>query len=125
MTKRVLIIDDERDIRDVVRVSLEEFAGWKVLTAESGLEGLQMALAEALDAILLDISMPGMDGFQICRELQNHAITRAIPIVMLTAKVLPSEQQHLRELSVAGFISKPFDPMIIWLQLAEILNWPI
>lgn len=123
MTKRVLIIDDERDIRDVVRVSLEEFAGWEVLTAASGLEGLQMALVEELDAILLDISMPGMDGFQICQELQNQATTRAIPIIMLTAKVLPDDRQRLKALNVAGFISKPFDPMTIWSQVAESLNW--
>jgi len=123
--KRVLIVDDEEDIRDVVKASLEEFAGWCALTAGSGAEGLQIARTEDLDAILLDISMPEVDGFQVCQELKAHPKTQSIPIIVLTAKVLPSDRQRLESLDVAGIISKPFKPMLMWKQVAEILGWPV
>lgn len=123
MNKRILVVDDEEDIRDVVQVSLEEFGGWMVISAASGIEGLQLATAEALDAILLDISMPDMDGFELCEALQANVQTQKIPVIVLTAKVLPGDRQRFKDLAVAGVITKPFDPMTIWKEVAEILNW--
>lgn len=123
MTKRILIVDDDDDIRDVVQASLEEFAGWLTLTAASGMEGLQIARTSRLDALLLDISMPDMDGFQMYEALQLEAETQTIPVIVLTAKVLPSDRQKIVDLQVAGIITKPFDPMTIWQQVAEILGW--
>jgi CheY-like chemotaxis protein len=125
VTRRILIVDDEEDIRDVVRVSLEEFAGWLTITATSGVEGLQAAQTEAVDAILLDISMPDMDGFQLCEALQSHPQTQNIPVIVLTAKVLPSDRRRFTDLDVAGVITKPFDPIYIWRQIAEILDWNV
>jgi len=124
-TKRILVVDDEEDIRDVVQVSLEEFAGWLTITATSGIEGLQIAKTEALDAILLDISMPDMDGFQVCEELQKCPETQHIPVIVLTARVLPSDRQRFAELDIAGIISKPFNPMSMGRQVAEILGWSL
>lgn len=123
--KKILIVDDEEDIRDVVRVSLEEFAGWLTVTATSGVEGLQIARTEALDAILLDISMPDMNGLEMCEALQAHPETQKIPVIVLTAKVLPGDRRRFIDLDVAGIITKPFDPMIIWRQIAEILDWSV
>jgi CheY-like chemotaxis protein len=123
--KRILIVDDEEDIRDVVRVSLEEFAGWVTIMAASGVEGLQIAKTETLDLILLDISMPDMDGFQMCEELQATPETENIPVIVLTAKVLPSDRNRFANLNVAGVITKPFDPITIWRQVAEILSWSV
>lgn len=124
-TKQILIVDDEEDIRDVVRISLEEFAGWRTIAASSGVNGLQIAKTEAIDAILLDISMPDMDGFQMCEALQADPQTQNIPVIVLTAKVLPSDRQRFTELNVAGVITKPFDPIIIWRKVAEILSWTV
>lgn len=123
MTKRILIVDDEEDIRDVVQVSLEEFGGWQTVTAASGAEGLQLAQTEQLDAILLDLSMPDMNGFDLCQALKADPMIQPVPVIVLTAKVLPSDQRQLDELDVAGIITKPFDPMTIWQQIAEILAW--
>jgi CheY-like chemotaxis protein len=123
--KRILIVDDEEDIRDVVRASLEEFAGWVTIMAASGVEGLQIAKTETLDLILLDISMPDMDGFQMCEELQASPETENIPVIVLTAKVLPSDRNRFANLNVAGVITKPFDPITIWIQVAEILSWSV
>ncbi|NJN85165.1 MAG: response regulator [Leptolyngbyaceae cyanobacterium SL_7_1] len=125
MTKRVLIVDDEQDIRAVVQIAFEEFAGWQTIAAASGIEGLKTAQTETLDAILLDISMPDMDGFQLCAELQANPKTQKIPVVVLTAKVLASDRDRLTKLNVAGVITKPFDPMTIWMQMAEILGWSV
>ncbi len=121
--KQVLIVDDDDDIRDVVRVSLEEFGGWQTLAAASGFEGLQMAQTGDIDAILLDISMPDMDGFELCEALQANPTTQQIPIIVLTAKVLPRDRLRFAELDIAGMISKPFNPVTIWQQVAEILGW--
>lgn len=123
--KQILIVDDEEDIREVVRISLEEFAGWGTIAATSGMTGLQVAKTTPIDAILLDISMPDMDGLQMCEELQADPHTQNIPVIVLTAKVLPSDRQRLAELNVAGIITKPFDPIIIWRKVAEILGWAI
>lgn len=123
MSKHVLLIDDDPDIRAVVRVAMEKFAGWRVLLAESGLEGLQLAQSAALDGILLDVSMPDMDGFAVFEQLQSQPLTRPIPVVLLTAKVLPSDRRRFAELGVAGVIAKPFDPVTVCDEIAAILNW--
>lgn len=125
MNKQILIVDDEEDIRDVVRVSLEEFGGWLTITVSSGVAGLQVAKAEALDAILLDISMPDMDGFQLCEQLQIDPKTQTIPIIVLTAKALPSDRNRFAALEIAGVITKPFDPMLLWRQVADLLGWNV
>ncbi len=124
MTKQVLIIDDDDDIRDVVQASVEEFAGWRAIAVSSGTEGLQILKGTAdFDVILLDVSMPDMDGFQVCELLQAGSETRQIPVIVLTAKVLPGDQQRFIDLNIAGVITKPFDPITVWHQIADILGW--
>lgn len=123
MKKRLLIIDDEQDIRDVIQVSLQEFAGWQVVTAESGKDGLLKVKTASWDAILLDVSMPDMDGFCVFEQLQSDPSTRSIPVVLLTAKVLPSDRRRFAEMGVAGVITKPFNPVTIWKQVAQVLGW--
>lgn len=123
MSKHILVIDDEQDIRDVVQVSLEEFAGWQVETASSGEEGLRKVKIGKWDAILLDVSMPDMDGFSVFEQLQANSATRTIPIVLLTAKVLPSDRRRFADIGVTGVIVKPFNPITVSNQVAEILKW--
>ena len=125
MTKRILIVDDEEDIRDVVRVSIEEFAGWLAMTAASGAEGLQIARTSVLDVILMDISMPDMDGFQMCEALKADTQTQNIPVVVLTAKALQDDSDRFAKLDVAGVITKPFNPITVWRQVAETMDWSI
>jgi CheY-like chemotaxis protein len=123
VTKRVLVIDDDPDIRRIIQVSLEKFAQWQTVLASSGLEGIQMSRKLLPDAILLDISMPCMDGFECFSLLQADCVTRSIPVVLLTAKVLPEDQQRFAEMKIAGVITKPFNPITIWSQVAAVLNW--
>ncbi|MBD1908995.1 MULTISPECIES: response regulator [unclassified Leptolyngbya] len=123
MTKRILIIDDEDDIREVVQICLSELGGWETITAASGSEGLKRANTERIDAILLDVSMPEMDGFRFFELLQENSHIKPIPVILLTAKILPDDQVKFAEMEVAGVITKPFNPAQICQQIAEILSW--
>lgn len=125
MTKRILIVDDEEDICLVVQVSLEEFGGWQTYLAHSGREGLTIAQAEHPDAILLDVSMPEMDGFEMFEKLQGNPATQGIPVILLTSKVLARDRQRFADLSIAGVITKPFNPLTIWQQVAHLLGWSL
>ena len=121
--KRVLVIDDEDDTREVAKISLEMVGGWEVLTASSGAEGLVLAGRLQPDAILLDAMMPGMDGPTTFENLQAQKATRDIPVIMLTAKVQASDRIRFRELGVTGVIAKPFEPMSLPKEIIEVLGW--
>lgn len=121
--KRILVIDDEDDIREVAQLSLETVAGWEVLTACSGSEGLTKAATEQPNAILLDVMMPDMDGLATFQKLQANSATQHIPVVLLTAKVQAADRQRFAELGVTAMIAKPFNPLNLAHQVAEILGW--
>lgn len=125
MNKRILVVDDEECIYEIVQACLEDVGGWEVIVAASGEEGLLKVQAQTLDAILLDVSMPDMDGFAFFEKLQENPATQSIPVILLTAKVLPDDQARFETMGVAGVITKPFDPEIISAQVAEILGWSI
>jgi two-component system, OmpR family, alkaline phosphatase synthesis response regulator PhoP len=122
MNRRILIIDDEPDIREATQVCLEIARGWEVLTAGSSAEGIAKAAAEQPDAVLLDVMMPDMDGLATFRQMQANPITRHIPVILLTAKAQPADQRHYLQLEVAAVITKPYDPMTLADQIAEILD---
>ncbi len=123
MSKRLLVIDDEMDIRDVVCLALEEFGGWQARGAASGQEGLAAAQTQPWDAILLDVSMPDLDGISVFERLQANAYTRAIPVIFLTAKARQSDRDRFTALGIAGIIAKPFNPVLVWQEIANLLGW--
>ena len=123
--KRILIVDDESDIREVVQMSLETVSGWQVLTAESGDEGITKAKQEKPDAILLDAMMPDMDGAATFQKLQADPSTKQIPVIMFTAKVQAADRKRFADLGVKDLIAKPFDPMKLGSQIAAILGWSV
>jgi CheY-like chemotaxis protein len=120
---RILIIDDEDDIREVAALSLETVAGWEVTTASSGALGLQRAIDYQPDAILLDVMMPGMDGPSTFRELRKNPATAHIPVLLLTAKVQSTDQRRFADLGVNAVLFKPFDPLTLSTQIAGVLGW--
>jgi CheY-like chemotaxis protein len=120
---KVLIIDDEDDIREVAALSLESVAGWEVVTANSGSQGLARAVEHRPDAILLDVMMPGMDGPTTFRELRRNPATASIPVLLLTAKVQSSDQRRFADLGVEAVLFKPFDPLTLSDQIAGVLGW--
>ncbi|HEV2280702.1 MAG TPA: response regulator [Acidobacteriaceae bacterium] len=123
MAYRVLIIDDEDDIREVAALSLESVAGWEVFVADSGPQGLARAIEYQPDAVLLDVMMPGMDGPTTFRELRKNPATAKIPVLLLTAKVQSSDQRRFADLGVDGVLFKPFDPLTLHSQIAATLGW--
>ncbi|MEO7086858.1 MAG: response regulator [Gemmatimonadaceae bacterium] len=123
MTKTVLIVDDDEDVREIAQLSIELGAGWNVIAASSGLAGVSLAAAEQPDAILLDVMMPGLDGPATLDRLQSIAETRSIPVIFLTAKARASDQVRLAALGVAGVLPKPFDPVALPGQISDLLGW--
>lgn len=123
MSKRILIVDDEPGIRAITQISLKAIAGWQVLVAASGKEGIVVAQTEQPDAILLDVMMPGMDGIATFQHLQANSATQAIPVILLTAKAQISEQQEFVKLPVVGIITKPFKAPDLVKQMRSLLNW--
>ena len=121
--KRILVVDDEEHLRELVQACLEDLAGWETLTAASGEDCLQLLESEAVAAILLDVSMPGMDGIAVYERLQANSLTRSIPVILLTAKVLPSDRARFAQMGVAGVISKPIEPATLMAEISEILGW--
>ena len=123
--RKILIIDDESDIREVAAMSLEAVQGWGVVQASSGTEGMRVAEERKPDAILLDVMMPDMDGPSTLRMLKSNSATSGIPVIFLTAKVQSMDRKRLADLGVAAVLSKPFDPMVLGEQIAEALGWQL
>jgi CheY-like chemotaxis protein len=121
--KKVLVIEDEDGLREIIQFSLEAVAGWEAICAASGQEGIAIAQAELPDAILLDVMMPEMDGIETLKHLRVDARTQNIPTIFLTAKARGSEQQQFMELGVLGVITKPIKAQDLVEQIESILNW--
>lgn len=111
--RRLLLVDDDADIRRIAQLSLQHVGGFEVVLAASGSEAVEMAQSSQPDAILLDVMMPGMDGLQTLAALRGLGPTADIPVVFLTAKVQPHEIDRYRALGAAGVICKPFDPLVM------------
>ncbi|WP_041780071.1 response regulator [Allocoleopsis franciscana] len=122
-TKQILIIEDEANLRTVVQTCLETLAGWDVVQASSGQEGLLVAERERPDAILLDVMMPGMDGITFLQKMLANPELQAIPVIFLTAKVELTEPRKFLRLGVRGAIAKPFNPLTLHYQVATTLGW--
>ncbi len=120
--KRILLVDDKDDVREVAAISMQAVGGWQVVSASSGTEAIATALVEQPDAILLDVMMPGIDGPTTFERLQADPGTRDIPVILLTAKAQSVDRQRFAELGVAGMLTKPFDPMELPGQVAAILT---
>ncbi|KAM3097581.1 response regulator [Phormidesmis sp. 146-35] len=121
--KRILVIDNEQYIQEVTQICLETIAGWEVLTASSGMEGINKAEAEQPDAILLDVMMPDMDGLTTFQNLQKNALTQKIPVLLLTAKVQSSDRERYLQLGIKAALAKPFEPLELANQIAATLGW--
>jgi CheY-like chemotaxis protein len=123
--RRILIIDDEADIREVAALSLETTAGWEIVTASCGADGIRAA-ANSIpfpDAILMDVMMPGMDGPTTFRLMQENPDLVDIPVLLLTAKVQGVDQRRFAGLGVAAVLFKPFNPLTLAAQICEKLGW--
>jgi two-component system, OmpR family, response regulator len=115
MSKRkcqsILCVDDDPDICEIVQTTLSLVAGFDVYTAASGEQAIDLAYEFRPDLILMDVMMPGLDGPATLKRIRNSTLINEIPVIFLTAKVLPEELAHFLHLGAIGVIRKPFDPI--------------
>jgi two-component system phosphate regulon response regulator PhoB len=118
---RILVVEDEEDILELVDYNLRQ-AGFRVLRARDGLEGLRSAQRDHPDLIVLDLMLPGMDGKDVCRRIRQGESTRHIPVVMLTARAEEMDRVVGFELGADDYVTKPFSPRELVLRIQAILR---
>jgi CheY-like chemotaxis protein len=118
---KVLLVDDEDDIRKIGRMSLASVGKFQVVMASNAQDGLAAAQAEQPDVILMDMMMPGMDGLTALAALQKDERISAIPVIFMTARVQRHEVEHYLSVGAVGVIQKPFDPMTLPSEVKKIL----
>ncbi|TAH34229.1 MAG: response regulator [Alphaproteobacteria bacterium] len=111
--KKILCIDDEDDMRAVIRFSLENVGNYVVTTCDGGMRALAEIEEINPDMILLDVLMPEMDGFETLKKIREIPRMREVPVLFLTAKIKPDEVEYYHTLGVSGVIPKPLDPMVL------------
>lgn len=109
---RILVVDDEQDIRDLVKYNLEK-EGFDISPVTTGEEAIQIARKIKPDLILLDLMLPGLDGLEVCKILKQEKETSEIPVIMLTAKGEESDVVTGLEIGADDYISKPFSPNVL------------
>ena len=120
--QKVLLVDDEDDIRTIGQLSLARVGGWQCALAPSGHAALELAQSFHPDLVLLDVMMPGMDGPSTLAALRQLPATREVPIIFMTAKVQKHEVARYLELGALGVISKPFDPMRLPVEIRRLVD---
>ena len=123
MSGKVLIADDEAHIRHVLSMKLAN-AGYEVVTATDGEEALELCLSERPDLICTDCQMPFMDGLELCRQLQQRDETRAMPVLMLTARGFEIELNQDATRGIVDVLSKPFSPREVLAKVRELIGAP-
>jgi len=119
--KKVLIVDDESHIVELVRVCLED-TDYDIIEAYDGQEALDKARSEKPDLILLDIMLPKMDGYEVCKNLKTDDSTKSIPVVMLTAKGQEVDKVKGFQSGADSYMTKPFSPLRLLTELEEKLS---
>ncbi len=119
--KTILVADDESHIRHVVSVKLQN-AGFRVLTANDGLEALETARLDRPDLIITDYHMPGLSGIELCRALKEDPTTSDIPAIMLTARGYALEDADTEKSGILCMLSKPFSPRQLLTTVNDVLE---
>ena len=120
--KKIMLVEDEPDIQEVARLSLETLGKFVVHVCSNGKEALEKAPTILPDLIMLDVMMPGMDGLTVLKLLRENSNTKHIPVIFMTAKAQTNEMKHYIEIGAIGAISKPFDPMTLVSDITKIWN---
>ena len=123
MPRRIVIVEDEKDIRAILRHAIELLKGWSVMEAADGAAGLDLIRREHPDAVLLDLMMPKIDGRELFRQLRQDESTKSIPVIFVTASLQRHEIQSIEELCPVAILSKPFDPVAIVRTISGLLGW--
>jgi len=123
---KILAIDDHQDILNLIRLSLEP-AGFRLIRTSDPKEGLSLGLSELPDLLLLDLMMPGLDGFDLLRRLRRHEKLEKLPVIVISAKVNTIDQQRILQVSepdyssIDAYLGKPFSPGLLLNTVKETL----
>ncbi len=117
--RKLLIADDEEAVRSLVRMTLE-VDSFEILEAGDGPEALAMARRHRPDLVLLDVAMPGLSGFEVCRALKGDPATASMTVIMLTAKAQDSERQQGLDAGADDYFTKPFSPLVLLTRVDEL-----
>jgi CheY-like chemotaxis protein len=121
LPRKILYVEDDPDIRAVAEIALQDVGGFTAAICESGAEALERAAGFGPELILLDVMMPGMDGPATMQALRKITGLETVPVIFMTARLQKSEIEEYQALGALGVIPKPFDPMTLAEQIAEIL----
>lgn len=116
--KRILHVDDQPDIRGIVKLALGKIGGFDVFSCSSGQEALEAAPGFAPEILLIDMNMPGMDGMELLAKMRESGVT--VPAIFFTARINPADLERYRAAGAIGTLSKPFDPLKLGRQIAQI-----
>ena len=119
--EHILVVDDEQDIQELLRYNLTE-AGYKVTGVTSGEEALNTIKKQTFELILVDLILPGMDGFEICRRFKQDSRTQHIPLIIVTAKAGEPDIVTGLELGADDYIVKPFSPQVLLARIRSVLR---
>lgn len=119
--KKILLVEDEKDLVETVSLRLEA-AGYEIIPAYDGREGLEKAKREKPDLIILDLMLPKMDGYKVCGLLKADTRYNKIPIVMFTARAQESDKKMGQEVGADAYITKPFEPEALLEKINELLR---
>lgn len=121
MTKKILIIEDDPATQRLVEYSLKQ-EGYDVITASNGLEGIRKVLGESPDLLILDVMLPGLDGFEICYRLRAEPATANLPILMFSAKAQEIDKDTGKRVGADDYLTKPSAPAEIISHVANLLS---
>ena len=119
--KRILLIEDEKDMAYAVTLQLEA-KGYEVITAFDGRDGLDKARTKKPDLIILDLMLPKIDGYKVCRMLKFDNKYQNIPIILFTARAQDSDKKIGRDVGADAYITKPFEPSVLLDKIRELLT---
>jgi two-component system phosphate regulon response regulator PhoB len=117
----ILVIEDEEDILELIRYNLER-EGYRVVCAESGEKGLEIARRQRPDLLLLDLMLPGLDGLEVCKRLKTDSSIATLPIVMVTARGEEADVVTGLELGAEDYVTKPFSPRVLVARVRAVLR---
>ena len=121
MSKRILVIEDHEDNRRILRDLLTS-AGFDVLEATTGEDGVTLAEMRRPDLILMDIQLPGLDGYEATRRIKANPTLRQIPVIAVTSYALSGDEAKAKEVGCDGYVAKPFSPRALLAKIREYLG---
>ena len=121
MSRTILVVDDEPNARSLLRLILVR-AGFEVLVAQDGYEALKVVQDKIPDVMILDIMMPGIDGFEVCEKLRSNKDTATLPIIMLSARADPESVTKGLRVGATKYLTKPVTPELLTNQVNEVLS---